>query len=80
MNIHQIIDLRDRAKVAMNDAYEPLVIEQLVELYAAAVMAVHWSNNEQLFPAAMERLEDACGQPEVIAAFGNANPIYMCDV
>ena len=75
MNIHQLIDLRDRARVAMNDAYQPFAIQQLVELYAAAVMAVHWSGNELLFPAAFQRLEDACGQPEVTAAFGNANPI-----
>ena len=80
MNIHQLIDLRDRAKVAMNAAYQPSAIRELVELYAAAVMAVHWSANEVLFPAAFQRLKDACGQPEVIAAFGNENPIHTYGV
>ena len=46
----------------------------------AAVMAVHWSGNELLLPEALERLRNACGQPEVTAAFGNANPMHTYDV
>lgn len=77
MTITQLIDLRDRAKVAMNDAYQAFAIVQLVELYAAAVMAVHWYSNDQMFPDAMERLQIAAGQPEVVAAFGYNNPMSV---
>lgn len=75
MNIYELIELRNSAKSKLMEADCAFSTEQLCELYAAAVMAVHFSGNESLFRAAMERLEEAGGQPEVVSAYGNNNPV-----
>ena len=75
MNIHELIELRERAKAALMEAHGAFQVEQLCELYAAATMAVHWSGNEVMVEAALERLYNAGGQPEVVNYFAGENPV-----